>query len=766
MQNVTPWPSSFDVSQPVARVLVDGVEVDVESMSVSSELGSAMPERVVAGGGLVASTGDARIVRSQDVSESGFNPWGDAGRFASAEEVVVEAGFRDPASGEVGCARQVTAQVDSLDGGALSNAVGLSFVDHAPALDRNITIEPLMHQYPPLEDNGRFMGAGLSPFYVTNRVLRHCGFYSTPPMISQALVSAPLFGSGVAERGTLVGAEGAAGPPRIAQYFATRWGLGLSGGRLSYTPDLGSRGHGRLTSTFHVSFHREQVSDAPELSTIDVYWGSWQNAIRVWVQPSGAVLVRYVTNGSSVTAVTLGASLAAQAEAFTVLVSPSGQATIYASNGESVTGTAVLPPVVGTQNISEVRVGVPENGHPLGGVQVAFSATRNETFERTAHIESPTWWATEAFPSQIDVNCLDLLKSQSEAELAAMWVDEFGHFRWRSRQQLRGSTPSGTLTSEHNLFDVSWDFPVRSLFSQVVLEHETPVITRRNVPSVTVSASRGSTLRDGETEDNFFEPPADQDWHQVDPPQWMGGTVDYTNVKSARGSYHGGVVVDADDNEALAYSSRLLQTWSQINPQRWLLSSAAQNLTGSEYIEQRFRDRRDLYGQFREEPLPIIRAKAMVQWEDEKLTWSGRGPRWAPAFTHRVGPWVQNRNALNSLADFLGTHLTQPEPVLRDLPIVPDPRIQLGDVFWLEDRTAFHVRLRVVIMGKTLSYKATDNGHEMSQTITCRVISVQRIKATYDELEASWQSRDYAALEAAWSGQDYDALAADPLDRS
>src|SRR5690625_1856267 len=118
MQEVTPWPDSFDVAEPVARVLVDGQEVPVESVSVSSELGSAMPERVVAGGGMAASTGDASVLRSQDVSEDGLNPWGDAGRFAAASEVVVEAGYRDPDTQEVGCARQMTAQVDALDGGA------------------------------------------------------------------------------------------------------------------------------------------------------------------------------------------------------------------------------------------------------------------------------------------------------------------------------------------------------------------------------------------------------------------------------------------------------------------------------------------------------------------------------------------------------------------------------------------------------------------------------------------------------------------------
>src|SRR5690625_3873958 len=106
MQDVTPWPDRFDVSEPVARVVVDGREVDVESVTVASELDSAMPERVAAGGGgVIAATGTASIFRPDDVTEAGFNPWGDAASFVKATEVVVEAGYRDRATGQMGFAR-------------------------------------------------------------------------------------------------------------------------------------------------------------------------------------------------------------------------------------------------------------------------------------------------------------------------------------------------------------------------------------------------------------------------------------------------------------------------------------------------------------------------------------------------------------------------------------------------------------------------------------------------------------------------------------
>lgn len=252
----------------------------------------------------------------------------------------------------------------------------------------------------------------------------------------------------------------------------------------------------------------------------------------------------------------------------------------------------------------------------------------------------------------------------------------------------------------------------------------------------------------------------------VEVPQWLGGTIDSYHLIRGRGSFRGGVILNEEDEERMAFSANLTSVWSQINPQRWLLSSTVQGLSTSEYVEQRFRDRPDLYGRFAGENLPLIRAKGLVQWEKQTTAASHRGPRWAPVFTHKVGPWIQNQNALDHLADFLGQQLTQPEPILRDVPIVPDPRIQLGDAFWLEDRSAFHVRLRVVVMGKKLSIQHTGSGNEMTQSITCRVVSVQRLKTTYDELQDAWENQDYAAFDAAWADTDYDDLAANPLGRS
>lgn len=768
MQDVTPWPESFDVSKPVARVIVDGTEMDVKSVSVTSELDSAMPERVAAGGGaVVAATGDATVLRPDDVTDAGFNPWGDARGLVDAAEVVVEAGFRDPATGGVGCARQITGQVSSLSGGALSQSVDLDFVDFATALDRDITIEPLMQLYPNRYDGEPLIGAGLSTLYVTNRIVRHCGFYSTPPLVSGAMVSAPLFGSGVAERGTLVAGRASSGSPNSAAFWGTRWGLGFADGVLEYLPNYGGRGHGRLTATLHASFLRATPPDSGgQTARITAQWGSASDAVHVYVHASGAVSVRYRDGGTVTVIAEMGPAVLGDSEMFTVSVTPSGEAMIFASNGASVTGQGSLPSRVTGSNMDRVVIDVPDGAPILGGVQVGFSTTRNHTFEPTAHFPSAIYRAILALPAHINQNCMNLLKDQSEAELSAMWIDEFGHFWWLDRHQLAGSAPRGTLTSLDDLLDLQWSLPARSVFSRVVVEHSAPRITRRTVASVTVADSRGSRLSNTDTETEFYEPAGDEDWHFVDIPQWLGGNIGVGELKRGRGSYRGGVVVnDDDDDERMAYSSNLVQIWEQVHPQKWLLTSTAQGLLDTEFIEQRFLDDPARYGSFAGESVPLIRARGKVQWEPHTTIGGARGPSSAPELTHSVGPWIQNLGNLQDLADFLAEELTEPSVILRDVPLIPDPRIQLGDTFWLVDRSAYDIRLRVVVMGKTLTYETTGDGVRMSQRVTFKVVSAERLKVTYQEFENAWAPLSYTDLRAAWATQDYAALEADPLDR-
>lgn len=759
MQQVNSWPHEFSVSEPVARVLVDGKEMEVDSLTVSSSLDSAAPDMVAAGGGgVVAATADMTVLPADDVNDAGLNPWGEAQRIATASEVVVEAGYKTEA-GTPATARLLTGQVDALDGSATEPGIGLKLVDYTGVLDRDITIEPLLSDYPPLRDFGLRRNAGLLPTYVTDRILRHCGYYATPPQLDGSILSATMMGSVMPERGTMYATYESSSSTPDTLFRSTPWGVGVDAANILYFPDLSGRSHGRLTSSIMVTFNRRVSTHSnPGTSRVDLRWGeNSANAVSISINPNGSITALFRDSGSYNTVAWLSDSRARDAESFSVHIRPSGQITISASNGESVSGTGSVPTRLSATDMEQIYVQVPPNSQTIGGLQVAYTTTSNHNFVRNAHIDPPIHnHSLTAFPSQINQNCLGLLKEQAEAELAAIWIDEHGHFMWKNRATLQQSPPVGTLTSLDNLLDLPWEFPVKSVFSRVEIEHSIPTVTRRWIASITVAGGRGDTLSNGDTENRFFEPPADQDWHLVDSPQWLGGTFNPWWLRAGRGSYRGGIIVRSDDPdyERIAYSSRLTQSWEQINPQRWLLSSTAHSLPDNESIEQRYLDIRE-HGSLGGESTPSIRARGLVEWGSDKTTGRTLGEVLAPVFVHSVGAWVQDNHELQDLADWLADALTEPGVALRDVPIVPDPRIQKGDIFWLEDATAYDVRLRVLVVGIQTSFQSSGDSFEMSQSISCRIISSDKTtpEVTLEAHDHAWEGSRLQDQDIYWDGR-------------
>ncbi len=75
MQSVSGYPTDLSVVEPSALVLVNGVEREVESVSVSRELGSTLPGQVASGSGLTAATGSVSWAVGGDVETRSAHPW-------------------------------------------------------------------------------------------------------------------------------------------------------------------------------------------------------------------------------------------------------------------------------------------------------------------------------------------------------------------------------------------------------------------------------------------------------------------------------------------------------------------------------------------------------------------------------------------------------------------------------------------------------------------------------------------------------------------
>ncbi|KAA0979875.1 hypothetical protein FQ154_01575 [Paeniglutamicibacter gangotriensis] len=738
MQSVPGFPTDLTSSEPTAEVRINGVPVDFEDVSVASDIQSAMPSHVAAAGGsVVASTGDVTILPNKDVITAPNHPW-NGSTPTQGSKVTVDAGYGDAR------ARVFTGGIDNVSGAPSDPAVSAGLIDAVDKLDQRITIPPLLNAAPSLSDDWTFRRAGLSSIYITDRVLRHCGFYATPRLSGNVVFAAPMMGSTWPERGVLVSAWAHSDPNASAAFRKTPWGMGLGNAVLAYKPEIGS-GNGQLDGPFQMVFSRSLHTTMTTSASWSVMWGN--NGVRVAMTSDGRVVAQHVVGKvAGPIILTLSASSAASADTFTVRWLPTGNVTIYASNGQTVTTTVALPSGVTSTPMSDIEIFQPPETSVWGGMQASFSTYQHHQFPRTATITQPTkGYGLIATPFFDDVSCADILKAQAEAELAAMWIDEHGVFQWVSRDVLTSTAPVGTLTSTENLLDLPWEVPPKSVFSKVIVESQQANVTRRAKNNLTLWTDSNSSMDNRDESTTFIEPPADEEWGQVDWPPSRAAAAPVGELRWGRGSYMGGVVMEEYQDERWASAVELAQTTSTISPQKWLISSKA-TITANQAIDLRMREHLDFSTQSGRD-LAVVRGKWKNQWEDLATTGTATGPPDAPVLNHPVGAWIQDAGELKEFADWMAAQVTVSAPIIRDVPIIPDTRIQKGDVFWLEDTDVYRVRLKVLVMGLNLTISAGPPV-TMDQSITCRIISMERLGMTYEEFNLEGPNVTYQQWQA------------------
>ena len=206
---------------------------------------------------------------------------------------------------------------------------------------------------------------------------------------------------------------------------------------------------------------------------------------------------------------------------------------------------------------------------------------------------------------------------------------------------------------------------------------------------------------------------------------------------------------------------KLTASWEVLDSERVVLTHTAGTLAAGETVVLKTHETDTNYKPFRrDKPLPIIRGKGKVIWQDLVTMSSITGPANAQLLEHDAGPWVQ-QGGLQELADWLAADVTLPNPVIKDVPVIADPRRQLADVVWLEAPGHMNIRLKVLIT--SLSISASPG--QMDQTIGGRVLEVQITGVTNAALDALHVARTNASFDTLWADATNAALDASPLSR-
>lgn len=723
MRSVDGWPEEELVRRPTARVVVGGAVKGASSVSVSAS---------VSGGDSVASrTAEVSWEPSDAVARRQVHPLS-AGVPRRGDPVTVSAG-------EAGAnALLLTGRVDTTDvevpGGASSE-----LVDYWSQLDQEVSIPALLGIMPPYYNLGGLRYCGLTATWPTQRILSMCGFQATPPTRHGAALAASLNGSLWAETGSLRDTPG----NLVPQWLPSPWGECPEG----FTAVYGGGDRSMSDGPLEVSLLVDDTAKTAN-SRVDVIFSDG-NRVRLLVQGGGLVAAQYGTTPSTVA--TLSTAERAGNELVVLRVTSLGNWQLSSGGVTKEVTRTITDASKGVP--SSIQIAVPTGGRNVGGVNVAYTSTPFPAWRRTAVLDAAgsSIRASRAF---VNARASDVLAARAGAEQARMWIDADGVFRWVRRDRWGAGNPVASLTDVDLLgFGMRIDFD--SAYSTVKVASKTPVIDVRRYPSLTLYEGSRNSLDAGDSLAIFIETPTDEDWPMVDPSMdIIGQTGTADDFNRSRGTWGGGTRVSGDgqiDYWAQGPEGQFIDNeLRQISTRKWIYTiSARSNMNSLDIVETRTVRQANrtgetgLWERWDAVSLPILRGWAKTVWEDGASSVSTGASSTLPAHTHDVDWWVQD-SSVAELRNWLAARYATPTVLLRGLSIVPDSRIELGDVLDLTDSTYTGITARVVVSG--IRYSATHGGASMSLDV--EVLSLDVTERTYATVQAEADGSTYAAFQA------------------
>lgn len=730
-----------DIRALKSIVLVGGVRRDHVSWNLNRELAGDLPDQVVGGSGIRQARGTIVWSDGSEVMDRAVNPWSESSGWLPKPGQVVTIRVSDGVTEWT----QFQGVIDDTRG-EVGGPAESTIIDYSDWLNVPFNHSTVLRLHPPRNEGTSFMGVGMSPAYVVDRLFRRAGFYATPRLEPSSVMSAPLQTSVWPERGFLVSAGAPSGTTHGLNVRAP-WGWCLRDFSATYEPQISQ------SRTEPLQMTAMAASDHSGSFTLDANFGAMK--VRLWIN-TGRAAVAFL-DGVEVCRLTLGA-----ANIVTLLVK-NGVWTLRSDTGGSTSGNRALPSGEGLTTVSLVG----DDAARIAGVQVSKPTALSE-FQSLSHSMSAyqetgqLLGIQDALPSIVNKAVKDVLEEISQATLSPFWFDERGRLVMYGSDVLRGRMPVQEVTTLDDITRLSWSDSRLSVRSSVQVKYKYPALNRSRYSNVLLWQGSGETMDSGQEKELFAKEPSDEDW--VEPDNFkVSNAGGITAFNAGRGTW---VSTYLEDSAGNFIPSDGYATWSPIrvvDDETRLFSVKVGPLpAGYQLVLGTPEGAANYSPRMRGVNMPVLRGRGRVQWADLTLTSTITGPSGFPALQHEVGCWsVQTANTLipERIADYIASQVTTPTPTITGMSVTYDPRRQLGDVITIKSPTLLGVELRALIVGVRNSA-----GSSFQQSLDVRIISAKSTYATYDQLAEVWVGGNYNSLNAAWAALNYSALAATPLE--
>jgi len=346
------------------------------------------------------------------------------------------------------------------------------------------------------------------------------------------------------------------------------------------------------------------------------------------------------------------------------------------------TGGTVVPNPIRVRDV--IHTLLDEAGIPEGDRDVRLGPMLDRDIRATPYLENR--------------NIMDLLGEIARAQAAAMWLSPDGVFHYVHPDVLEAQAPTATITADVDLLDIAWSTSVRDARRRVRVVCRDPEVTASPNRDVVLWEGPREAVEHGERAVDIATPDGDTDWLGA------GGQVfDVTSAFWPNRTRRGiGTMVGA--------------TWQEDNGEGWVNVSGNNYATfhGSPITSQAYRflcqvassgipSDRTIVKHFptndhRGDALPVLRGTGKIKWTTSTHTATTTGPEVAADYDHDAGPWVQG-DACQDLANWLGERMTQPRPLIQELPIAYRPDLDLGQVITLVEDQVYDITLTCLVIG-------------------------------------------------------------------
>lgn len=725
-----PVPSG-DVFKPSASVSIGALAVDASSVSVQRELPDPL-----AGGSLSSATASIVATVGSDVESGTSTPWDAYDAWPPRPESPARVDM-NVGPGDV---RSLTGRVQEVSGGTGDRSVSVDVADLYQTLDRTISWGPLSDMMPDPAQGAQPRYVGLHSAAITDQILRHCGWYATPPRVGFTVFSVPAMGTMWPENGTLVSSNSFQHPEGgVYPFFNTSsWGLGVNRVDAVYTfasYSLANRSRMEMTVMTddiigapdrNSSYYRVSTSGGQYFS---IAWTP--TTVNVWTVDGGGNAVLAGT-GPRVP----GALIYVKVDR---------------TSGDNITCHLMIDgELVNTRSIS-VHTNVINQGFSRaeirgdmlgGGFQLAYpGSTQNSlnNWSPTATIHrGGTSHMLKFRPQVAGENCADLLWQQCEAQGGTFWIDEHGVLQWWDLQELERRGDEFTVTSEDNVSEegFSWSHALSSVKSRVVVKWTDHTLRHSLWSRVHLWQGTGETVTDGGAIEEFINVPDDEIWIEPDLAFTRigdgagSGGASTTDFNRGRRSWWGGVLQDADDWAYPGSAGFLTFSIERITGDTFKYSLSRQGAVDAEMRTPGAMSATSVSRNKRSFALPILRGKMKYELVEMEYASGQTGPSTAPEHVIDGGWWIQEPEQAARIADYAAARLCVPHPELSAVSLVMIPGVQLGDIVTVEDKSDTGLTIRGIV---TADSRSMDDSMGVEHSISVRPLQVTKNRVKWHE---------------------------------